>query len=215
MTDNRNDATHGTWANALSSLFEDEYPEKLFRIPDDEIDALEGQPPDKWPMAGQTEINWDLSVPGRKSTVDLTDPRVLEPAESVYFDVRSMVLGKAYFADFDPLIHPRFRLTDSRLWAELDPPKLGRAILHIAKGWPISPVWLCMHEYGGFHFGGGTHRYQVLKRSGSPHFYFLAEPDDVPAINTLLTVQWMRSRCTRNVVTARSDRLITTEGSKK
>jgi hypothetical protein len=25
-----------------------------------------------------------------------------------------------------------------------------------------------------------------------PHFYFLAEPDDVPAINKQLTVQWMR-----------------------
>ncbi|MHC0466958.1 hypothetical protein [Kosakonia cowanii] len=193
MTNDRYDVGLGTWAEALRSLFEDDYPEKLFRISDAEIDGLEGQSPDKWPTAGQTEINWDLSVQGRKYTIDLLHPGVLQPADCAHVDVGSMVLGKASFADFDPLLHPRFRLPDSRLWAELAPQKLGRAILHIAKGWPVSPVWLCRHEYGGFHFGGGTHRYQVLKRSGTPYFYFLAEADDIPALNTLLTVQWMRS----------------------
>lgn len=192
MTDNRNDAARDKWAEALSSLFEDEYPEKLFRNSADEIDALEGLSPEKWPTAGQTEINWDLSVSGRKHTIGLPDPRVLQPADCEQVDIASMVLGKASFADFDPLLHPYFRLTDSSLWVELTNPKLGMAILHIAKGWPISPVWLCVHEYGGFHFGDGTHRYQVLKRSGSPHFYFLAMLDDVPAINKQLTVHWMR-----------------------
>lgn len=191
MTDNRNDAACGMLAEALSSFFQDEYPEKWFRISDDEIDALEGLSPDKWPTAGLTEINWDLSVPARRHTIDLPDPRGLQPADCEQIDISSLVLGKASFADFDPLLHPYFRLTDSSLWVELINPKLGKAILHIAKGWPISPVLLSVHEYGGFHFGGGTHRYQVLKRSGIPHFYFLAMPDDVSAINKQLTVQWM------------------------
>ncbi|MDV7024491.1 hypothetical protein R4P48_17630 [Atlantibacter subterranea] len=193
MTDNRSDTACGILAKALSALFQDEYAEKLFRISDDEIEALEGLSPDKWPTAGQTEINWDLSVPGRIHTIDLPDPRVLQPADCVPVDIASMALGKASFADFDPLLNPYFRLTDSSPWVELDNPKLGRTILHIAKGWPISPVLLCMHEYGGFHFGDGTHRYQVLKRSGTTHFYFLAMPGDVPAINKQLTVQWISS----------------------
>ena len=192
MTDQNNEA-RDMWAEALSLMFKGDPQEELFRISDDEIDALEGLCPDSWPTAGQTEINWDLSVQGRKHTIDLPDLRVLLPADCVQVDIACMVLGKASFADFDPLLHPYFRLTDSSLWGELTNPKLGRAILHIAKGWPISPVLLCVHEYGGFHFGDGTHRYQVLKRSGSPHFYFLAELEDVPAINTLLTVHWMRS----------------------
>ncbi|MEB5959759.1 hypothetical protein MXL39_05850 [Enterobacter sichuanensis] len=134
MADNRNDNSSGTRERALSSLFENEYQEELFWIPCDEIDALEGLSPDKWPTAGQTAINWDLSVPGRKHTVDLPDSRVLQPADCSHVDVESMVLGKASFADFDPQLHPRFRLTDSNLWAELEPLNLGRAILHIAKG---------------------------------------------------------------------------------
>lgn len=193
MSDNRNDAARDLWAMASGSLSGEKCPEELFHISRDEIDAMVGLFPDKWPTTGKTEINWDLSVQGRKHTVALPDPRVLQPADCAHVDVGSMVLGKASFADFDPLLHPRFRLPDSMLWTELEPLNLGRAILHIAKGWPVSPVWLCMHEDGGFHFGGGTHRYQVLKRSGSPHFYFLAEPDDVPAMNSLLTVQWIRS----------------------
>jgi len=192
MSDNRNDAVRNMWALAGSSLTGEKCQEELFRISRDDIDAMEGLSPDKWPTTGKTEINWDLSVQGRKYTVDLPDPGVLQPADCAHVDVGSMVLGKASFADFDPLLHNRFRLTDSMLWTELEPLNLGRVILHIAKGWPISPVWLCIHEYGGFHFGGGTHCYQVLKRSASPHFYFLAEPDNVPAMNRLLTVQWVR-----------------------
>lgn len=190
MTDQNNEA-RDMWAEALSLMFKGDPQEELFRISDDEIDALEGLCPDSWPTAGQTEINWDLSVPGRRHTVDLPSPGVLQPADCEQIDLSSLVLGKASFADFDPLLHPCFRLTDSSLWGELTNPKLGKAIFHIAKGWPISPVLLSVHEYGGFHFGGGTHRYQVLKRSGTTHFYFLAMPGDVSAINKQLTVQWM------------------------
>lgn len=192
MKDNQNEVARDMWVKALSSLFKGDSKEELYRISDDEIDALEGLCPDRWPTAGQTEINWDLSVPGRKHTIDLPGTWVLQPADCEQIDLSSLVLGKASFADFEPLINSFFRLTDSSLWTRLEPRKLGMAILHIAKGWPISPVLLSLHEDGGFHFGGGSHRYQVLKRSGSPHFYFLAEPDDVPAINKQLTVQWMR-----------------------
>ncbi|MCU6194884.1 hypothetical protein KWH71_21620 [Enterobacter sichuanensis] len=191
MTDDQNNDARDMWAEALSSLFRADPQEKLFRISDDEIDALEGVSPDRWPTAGQTDINWDLSVPGRRHTIHLPDPRVLQPADCEQIDLSSLVLGKASFADFDPLLHSCFRLTDSSLWVELTNPKLGKAILHIAKGCPVSPVLLSLHEDGGFHFGDGTHRYEVLKRSGTPHFYFLAMPDDVSAINKQLTVQWM------------------------
>ena len=142
MTDQNNEA-RDMWAEALSLMFKGDHQEELFRISDDEIDALEGLSPDRWPTAGQTDINWDLSVPGRRHSIYLPGPRVLQ------------------------------------------------AILHIAKGWPVSPVLLSVHEDGGFHFGDGTHRYEVLKRSGTPHFYFLAMPDDVSAINKQLTFQWM------------------------
>ncbi|GKO05678.1 hypothetical protein U4T44_00570 [Klebsiella pneumoniae] len=191
MTDDQNNDARDMWAEALSSLFRAAPRDELFRISDDEIDALEGLSPDRWPTAGQTDINWDLSVPGHRHTIDLPDPRVLQPADCEQIDLSSLVLGKASFADFDPLLHSCFRLTDSGLWVELTNPKLGKAILHIAKGWPVSPVLLSVHEDGGFHFGDGTHRYEVLKRTGTPHFYFLAMPDDVSAINKQLTVQWM------------------------
>ncbi|EOU1315939.1 hypothetical protein ACNSVY_004151 [Klebsiella quasipneumoniae] len=191
MTDDQNNDARDMWAKALSLLFKGDLQEALFRISDDEIYALEGLCPDSWPTAGQTEINWDLSVPGRRHAIDLPGPRALQPADGEQIDLSSLVLGKASFADFDPLLHPCFRLTDSSLWVELTNPKLGKAILHIAKGWPVSPVLLSVHEYGGFHFGEGTHRYEVLKRSGTPHFYFLAMPDDVSAINKQLTVPWM------------------------
>lgn len=191
MTDDQNNDARDMWAEALSSLFRADPRDEWFRISDDEFDALEGLSPDRWPTAGQTDINWDLSVPGRRHTIDLPDPRVLQPADGEQIDLSSLVLGKASFADFDPLLHSCFRLTDSGLWVELTNPKLGKAILHIAKGWPVSPVLLSVHEDGGFHFGDGTHRYEVLKRTGTPHFYFLAMPDDVSAINKQLTVQWM------------------------
>ncbi|MCB5310529.1 hypothetical protein [Yersinia massiliensis] len=193
MNDNRNDASRNMLAIARRSLSGEEYPEELFHISRDVIDALEGLSPDNWPTTGQAKINWDLTVKGREFTVDLPDPKALQPVDCTDVEIDSLVLGKVLFSDFDPLLHPRFRRANSRLWAELDPFKLGRSILHIAKGWPVSPVWLCMHEYGGFHFGGGTHRYEVLKRTGVPHLYVLAEPGYVPEINTLLKVEWTKS----------------------
>ena len=144
MTDQNNEA-RDMWAEALSLMFKGDPQEELFRISDDEIDALEGLCPDRWPTAGQTEINWDLSVPGRKHTIDLPGTWVLQPADCEQIDLSSLVLGKASFADFDPLINSFFRLTDSSLWVELTNPKLGKAILHIAKGWPVSPVLLSVH----------------------------------------------------------------------
>lgn len=166
-------------------------PETLFRLSHDEIDSVAGLPPDEWPTAGQAEINWDLSVERRGFTIDLPDSRVLQPTSRADVTVESMVLGKVLFSNFAPLLHPLFRRTVSSLWNDLDSFKLGRVILHIAKGWPISPVHLCVHEEGGFFLGGGNHRYEVLKRSGSPYFYFLAEPGDVVKIETLLSVQWI------------------------
>ena len=71
MKDNQNEVARDMWVEALSSLFKGDSKEELYRISDDEIDALEGLCPDRWPTAGQTEINWDLSVPGRKHTIDL------------------------------------------------------------------------------------------------------------------------------------------------
>jgi hypothetical protein len=186
MSENRKDGSHGAWARALSSLFEDEYPEQLFRIPVNEIDALEGLSPEKWPTAGQPKINWDLSVQGREFTMVPPCSLILQPADCADVDIEGMVLGKIKFSDFDPLLHPRFRRTGSGLWDDLDPSKLGRAILHIAKGWPISPVHLCIHEEGGFYFGGGTHRYEVLKRTGTSYMYFLAEPVDVIKAHTVV-----------------------------
>ncbi|MEB8160717.1 hypothetical protein [Citrobacter braakii] len=194
MSENRKNYSHEAWTNALSSLFEDEYPEHRFRIPVHEIDALEGLPPDKWPTAGQPKINWDLSVQGREFTMDLPCSLVLQPADCADADIGAMVLGKVKFSDFDPLLHPHFCMTDSDLWDGLDPFKLGRAVLHIAKGWPVSPVHLCVHEDGGFFFGGGTHRYEVLKRTGTSYMYFLAKPVDVINIETRLSVQWL-SHC--------------------
>lgn len=191
MSENRKDDSYEAWTRALSSLFEDEYPEQLFRIPVNEINALEGLPPDKWPTAGQPKINWDLSVQGREFTMDRPCSRVLQPAGCADVDIGAMALGKVKFSDFDLLLHPRFCRKGSGLWDELDPFKLGRAILHIAKGWPISPVYLCVHEDGGFFFGGGTHRYEVLKRTGISYMYFLAEPVDVINIETRLSVQWL------------------------
>ncbi|MGK6708125.1 hypothetical protein ACKU3K_028115 [Klebsiella pneumoniae] len=170
MKDNQNEVARDMWVEALSSLFKGDSKEELYRISDDEIDALEGvvSRRQRWLTAGleDPEINWDLSVPGRKHTIDLPGTWVLQPADCEQIDLSSLVLGKASFADFEPLINSFFRLTDSSLWTRLEPRKLGMAILHIAKGWPISPVLLSLHEDGGFHFpGGGSHRYQVLKRS--------------------------------------------------
>lgn len=191
MSENREDDSHEAWARALSSLFDNECLEQLFRIPVHEIDALEGLSPDKWPTAGQPKINWDLSVQGREFTMDLACSRLLQPADCADVDIGAMALGKVKCSDLDLLLHPRFRRAGSGLWDELDPFKLGRAILHIAKGWPISPVHLCVHEDGGFFFGGGTHRYEVLKRTGTSYLYFLAEPVDVIKIETRLSVQWL------------------------
>ncbi|HBS5981829.1 TPA: hypothetical protein MAL29_005362, partial [Klebsiella variicola] len=120
MKDDQNDAARDMWAEALSSFFKGDSPEELFRISTDEIDDMEGLPPDKWPTTGQTEINWDLSVPGRKWTIAPSAPWLLQPADREQVDIASMVLGKASFADFDPLINSFFRLTDSSLWTRLE-----------------------------------------------------------------------------------------------
>lgn len=53
MTDQNNEA-RDMWAEALSLMFKGDHQEELFRISDDEIDALEGLSPDRWPTAGQT-----------------------------------------------------------------------------------------------------------------------------------------------------------------
>ncbi|WP_407437640.1 hypothetical protein [Lelliottia sp.] len=195
MTDNQNGAAREKRAIAWSSLFGEGCPRELFCISQDEIDAMEGLSPNKWPTAGQTKINWDLSVQGRLFTFPPPCSRVLHPASHTDFSIDSLALGKVTFTDFDPLLHPFFRLASESLWCTLDSRKLARVILHIAKGAPVSPGHLCVHDEGGFHWVDGTHRYEVLKRSGSPYLYFLAEPEDVPRIGTLVSVEWLDGCC--------------------
>lgn len=189
MSDTENDIPPNIWAAAVNSLFRDDPTESLFTLSEAEITAVTNLHPDRWPSTGQAGINWDLSVQGRAFTFPSPCLRVLQPASPADLRTDSLVLGKAAFSDFDPLLHPFFRLASDTLWCTLDPRKLARAILHIAKGAPVSPGHLCVHEGGGFHWGDGTHRYEVLKRSGSPDLYFLAEPEDVASIETFLSVE--------------------------
>jgi hypothetical protein len=191
MSDTENDIPSNIWAAAVNSLFRDDLTESLQPLSDAEIKAVANLHPDRWPSTGQNGINWDLSVQGRVFTFPPPCLQVLQPASHTDSRTDSLVLGKAAFSDFDPLLHPFFRLTSDSLWSTLDSRKLARAILHIANGTPVSPGHLCVHEEGGFHWGDGTHRYEVLKRSGSPVLYFLAEPEDVARIETLLSVEWL------------------------
>ncbi|HDJ1442214.1 TPA: hypothetical protein PPN70_004678 [Serratia rubidaea] len=195
MSDTENNIPSHIWAAAVNLLSRDELTESLQPFSDSEIKAVENLPPDRWPSIGQTGINWDLSVQGRVFTFPSPCLRVLQPASHTDFRADSLVLGKAAFSDFDPLLHPFFRLTSDSLWNTLDSRKLARAILHIANGAPISPGHLCVHKEGGFHWGDGTHRYEVLKRTGSPVLYFLASPEDVARIETLLSVEWFEGCC--------------------
>lgn len=190
MSDTENDIPSNIWAAAVKLLFKDDLTESLHDLSDAEINAVANLHPDKWPSTGQASINWDLSVQGRVFTFPPPCLRVLQPVIHSDFRIDSLVLGKAAFSDFDPLLHPLFRQTSETLWSALNSRKLARAILHIAKGSPVSPGHLCVHDEGGFHWGDGTHRYEVLKRSGSPYLYFLAEPEDVARIETLISVEW-------------------------
>ncbi|EOC3062505.1 hypothetical protein ACVS9S_003242 [Cronobacter dublinensis] len=191
MSDNAKNLSSTVWAEALNSLFNDDHEQNRFFLSDAETEAVSFLHPEKWPSTGQTYINWDLSVQGRDYTFSPPDNRILQPTDSEHFRPDAMVLGRALFSDLEPLLHPLFRHTADTVWEVLDTWKLSRAVLHIAKGWPVSPGHLCMHEAGGFFWGEGNHRYEVLKRSGSPCFYFLALPDDVVSIGYFLAVEWM------------------------
>ncbi|HHG0625760.1 TPA: hypothetical protein ACPUGO_005080 [Klebsiella pneumoniae] len=168
MADTENDIPSNIWAAAVTSLFRDDLTESLFTLSEAEITAVSRLHPDRWPSTGQVGINWDLTVQGRAFTFPPPCLRVLQPASHTAFRTDSLVLGRAAFSDFDPLLHPFFRQASDTLWSTLDPRKLARAILHIAKGGPVSPGHLCVHEEGGFYWVDGTYRYEVLKRSGSP-----------------------------------------------
>ncbi|ELY5787850.1 hypothetical protein SNN57_003995 [Cronobacter sakazakii] len=191
MSDNENALTSTAWFAALNALFTDGRDEARFFLSDAETETVSFLHPDEWPSTGQTDINWDLSLQGREYTFSPPDNRILQPTNSEYFRPDSMVLGRALFSDLEPLLHPLFRHTPDTVWEVLDTWKLARAVLHIAKGWPVSPGHLCMHEAGGFFWGEGHHRYEVLKRSGNPCFYFLAVPDEVACIDSLLAVEWL------------------------
>ena len=99
MTDQNNEA-RDMWAEALSLMFKGDHQEELFRISDDEIDALEGLSPDRWPTAGQTDINWDLSVPGRRHSIYLPGPRVLQPAPEPASALLHKIHRALYIPDF-------------------------------------------------------------------------------------------------------------------
>ncbi|EPT7056167.1 hypothetical protein ACVR2G_004119 [Cronobacter sakazakii] len=189
MSDNAKTLSSTVWAAALNSLFNNDHEQNRFFLSDAETETVSFLHPDKWPSTGQTDINWDLYVQGRDYTFSLPDNRILQPTDSEHFRPDAMVLGRALFSDLEPLLHPNFRHSSDTVW-NLDIRKLSRAIIHIAKRWPVSPGHLCIHEAGGFFWGEGNHRYEVLKRSGSPCFYFLALPDDVVSIESRLAVEW-------------------------
>ncbi|MFJ5338792.1 hypothetical protein ACIPSD_06715 [Pectobacterium sp. CHL-2024] len=159
-----------------------------YRYTDAELSALIGLPPETWPTAALAAINWDLTVAGQCHTIDPPEPRVLQPIES---EPQILVLGKTTFAECEPLLLPAFRREADQLWTELDNRKLARAITHIGLGRPLSPVHLCAYEYGGLFLGGGNHRYEVVKYSGIAEFYFLADQEDVAAIDSQLRVVWL------------------------
>lgn len=193
MADTEKKIPSNIWAAAVNSLFRDDLTESQYTLSEAEITAVTRLHPDRWSSIGQAGINWDLTVQGRAFTFPSPCLRVLQPASHKAFITDSFLLGRVAFSDFDPLLHPFFRHASDTLWSTLDPRKLARAILHIAKGAHVSPGHLCVHEEGGFYWGDGTHRYEVLKRSGAPDLYFLAEPEDVASIETLLSVEWCES----------------------
>lgn len=138
----------------MNSLFRNDLRKSLQPLSDAEIKAVANLQPDRWPSTGQAGINWDLSVQGRVFTFPPPYLRVLQPASHTDSRTDSLVLGKAAFSDFDPLLHPFFRLTFDSLWSTLDSRKLARAILHIANGAPVSPaIYVCTKKAG---FIGGT-----------------------------------------------------------
>ncbi|EKY3225783.1 hypothetical protein RBA45_004057 [Cronobacter dublinensis] len=197
MSDDENALTSAAWAAALNVLFTDDQEEIRFLLSDAETETVCFLHPDEWPSTGQTQINWDLSVQGREHTFSAPDKRILQPTDCEHFRPDVLVLGRALFSDLEPLLHPDFRHSSDTVW-NLDIRKLSRAIIHIAKGWPVSPGHLCIHEAGGFFWGEGNHRYEVLKRSGSPCFYFLALPDDVVSIESRLAVEWTKGCSARS-----------------
>lgn len=185
------DAIWQTWSENMQNLNEDS---SAYLYPEHELQALTGLPPDRWPVSGQKVINWDLSEGGRKHTIGFRDSRILQPGDETDYDTSRMVVGRASFCDTEPLLNTRFRWDLSWLWGVLDDQKLAKVILHISKGWPLSPVYLCLHEEGFLFLGEGNHRYQVVKSTGIPDFYFLADQKNTGTIDTLLPVEWLSSK---------------------
>ncbi|POE02686.1 hypothetical protein [Pectobacterium odoriferum] len=177
-----------TFKQAIECWLAAEQDTSPYRYTDAELSALIGLPPETWPTAALVAINWDLTVAGQCHTIDPPEPRVLQPIEC---EPQILVLGKTTFAECDPLMLPEFRREADQLWTELDSRKLARAIAHIGHGWPLSPVHLGAHEFGGLFLGGGNHRYEVVKYAGIPEFYFLADEEDVAAIDIQLRVVWL------------------------
>ncbi|MCW1877220.1 hypothetical protein OMR58_22485 [Erwinia sp. INIA-01] len=177
-------------AAALKKLLCQDDESETYHYSQEDVAALEGLCPDDWPTAGQSFINWDLSSEGRKHTIDPPCPWLLQSAEYAGDETASLVTGRTVFSDVETQLHPLFRRATNTIWEELDCFKLARAILHIAHRQPLSPVFLCLHEEGGIFPGGGTHRYEVLKRMRVQELYFLAYTEDQAALDRLLPVQW-------------------------
>lgn len=173
---------------AIELWLEGQQDTRPYQYSEAELQPIMGLPPERWPTAGITDINWDLSVQGHRYTIDPPEPMVLQPIESPPL---VLILGKATVADCDPQLLPAFRRARSELWSVLDNLKLARAIAHIAHGRPLSPLYLCPFEQGGLFLGGGNHRYEVLKYAGVSSFYFLADREDMAAIDSQLPVNWI------------------------
>lgn len=155
MADTENDIPLNIWAEAVNSLFSDDLPESLFTLSEAEIAAVSRLHPHRWPSTGRACIKWDLTVQGRAFTFPPPSLRVLQPASHTAFTTDSLVLGRAAFSDFDPLLHPFFRQASDTLWSTLDPRKLACAILHIAKGHLSPPGIYAYTKKAGFTGGTG------------------------------------------------------------
>ncbi len=155
-------------------------------------ETFEQLPPEAWP---DLHPNWDLSIDGRRHTLDGPSIRPGQCSETVQLARKTSegewCLGWVEGVALRDQLISSLRIEKHELWTKLSAPKLSRVIAHIAQGGALSPPLVGIAPSGDWlTLCGGRHRFTALCAIGHSRIPIYCGPADLDKVEARVSIEW-------------------------
>jgi len=139
-------------------------------------------PVSAWP---KITMNWDTSKESQRYSLDA----ICEALFNFRYP-QGFCLGYVSLAELDKKLCKWSHRDDSELWTVGFPSRLAYLIVYLSEGRSISPPFVRPFSHNELIFGGGHHRYAIVKAIGETEVPIHVLPEDKEQVGALLSVRW-------------------------